>query len=414
MVPISKGHRRGTHRAVCPAATLERLQPRLQAAGITRVANVTGLDRIGVPVVMVVRPASRSLVVAQGKGLDLAAATASGLMESLEAWHAEQIAPDLTAPFSWLVRAADLVDVHRLPARRNSRFSDDLPIPWVAGRDLLAGEIPVFVPYPLVHTVFTAPPAAGSACFCSSTCGLASGNTREEALVHAICEAIEHDALAIWHARSSAEQAASRIEPASIDDPDALDLLERFSAADLGVAIYDATSDVGVATFHAEIMERGARLAPFFPRPVAGDGCHPARSIALLRALSEAAQSRLTYIAGARDDIRDDDYLLQPAHRQRAARRIFGQAGPQRFHDVPTFESDRFADDLAHLKDRLQQIGISQLAVVDLAQPGFDDISVVRVVIPGLEGTVHHPEVVPGPRAQREQLRVRPLAEAML
>ena len=44
-----KAYRRGTHRTVDPATTLARAQPHLASMGITRVANVTGLDRIGVP-----------------------------------------------------------------------------------------------------------------------------------------------------------------------------------------------------------------------------------------------------------------------------------------------------------------------------------------------------------------------------
>jgi YcaO-like protein with predicted kinase domain len=78
----------GTHRSIAPAKTIERAQPHLRHMGITRVANVTGLDRIGIPVVMVTRPNSRSVSVSQGKGLDLDAAKASALMESIEVWHA--------------------------------------------------------------------------------------------------------------------------------------------------------------------------------------------------------------------------------------------------------------------------------------------------------------------------------------
>ena len=86
-----KAYRRGTHRTVDPAATLARLQPHLAGMGITRIANVTGLDRIGVPVVMVCRPNARSLAVSQGKGLTLDAAKASGVMEAIELYHAEHI-----------------------------------------------------------------------------------------------------------------------------------------------------------------------------------------------------------------------------------------------------------------------------------------------------------------------------------
>jgi len=42
----------GTFRACDPAETFARLRPILPKVGITRVADVTGLDRIGIPVAM--------------------------------------------------------------------------------------------------------------------------------------------------------------------------------------------------------------------------------------------------------------------------------------------------------------------------------------------------------------------------
>src|SRR5690349_5920121 len=78
-------------RGVPPEETLERIRPLMPLAGITRVADVTWLDTIGIPVVMVVRPNARSLSVAQGKGLNIIAARVSGIMESLECFHAERV-----------------------------------------------------------------------------------------------------------------------------------------------------------------------------------------------------------------------------------------------------------------------------------------------------------------------------------
>lgn len=72
------------NRSVPPAETVARVRRFMPAFGITRIANVTGLDTIGIPVVMVCRPNSRSISVSQGKGPDLDAARASGLMESVE------------------------------------------------------------------------------------------------------------------------------------------------------------------------------------------------------------------------------------------------------------------------------------------------------------------------------------------
>src|SRR6266536_3026160 len=80
-------YRFGTHRAATPAETLRRIKPLLAPAGITRLADVTGLDWVGLPVYQAIRPNSRSLSVSQGKGLTRAQAKASALMESLAACH---------------------------------------------------------------------------------------------------------------------------------------------------------------------------------------------------------------------------------------------------------------------------------------------------------------------------------------
>src|SRR4051812_49014900 len=120
--PIKKSFRDGTHRLIHPEETLSRLSAHLHALGITRVANVTGLDCIGIPVVMVCRPNSRSLATSQGKGLTLASAKVSGIMESIELQHAEQIAkPLLFGSYVDLRRSHTLIDVDALPRIRNSR-----------------------------------------------------------------------------------------------------------------------------------------------------------------------------------------------------------------------------------------------------------------------------------------------------
>ena len=82
----------GTHRVVEPKATLARVLPLAPRFGITRLANLTGLDTLGIPVAAAYRPNSRSIAVFQGKGTTLEAAKASALMEAAEAWHAEHIA----------------------------------------------------------------------------------------------------------------------------------------------------------------------------------------------------------------------------------------------------------------------------------------------------------------------------------
>ena len=75
--------------------TLARITPLAwKQFGITRVANITGLDNIGIPVYVSVRPNSKSLSVSQGKGVSDDLAKISAMMESIETWHAENIEPN--------------------------------------------------------------------------------------------------------------------------------------------------------------------------------------------------------------------------------------------------------------------------------------------------------------------------------
>ena len=128
--------------------------------GITRVANVTGLDRIGVPVVMVVRPNSRSVAVSQGKGLTLAAAKASGVMEAAELWHAEHITkPLMLATFDELRREHRVADPDRLP-RAGGTFEPHTPLLWIEGWDVVGGGS-VWVPFELVSANYTLPHPTG-------------------------------------------------------------------------------------------------------------------------------------------------------------------------------------------------------------------------------------------------------------
>jgi YcaO cyclodehydratase, ATP-ad Mg2+-binding len=166
---VVKRFRDGTHRTVSPDETLARVRPLLPALGITRVANVTGLDRIGVPVVMVCRPNSRSVAVSQGKGLTLAAAKASGIMEAAEGFHAERIEQPLRLGSSHELRRTLLVaDVEGLPLLRDSGWHPDLQILWIEATDLNSDER-VWGPYEVVHSSYTHPLPTGSGCFAATT-----------------------------------------------------------------------------------------------------------------------------------------------------------------------------------------------------------------------------------------------------
>lgn len=367
--------------------------------GITRIANVTGLDYLGIPVVMVARPNSRILAVTQGKGIDLDHAKASGVMEAVESFHGERISlPLKLLTYSEIARGHAVVDPAALPAVPDSLYHPHLPILWIEGFDLMSRR-PVWLPYESVHVNFTLPLPQGSGCFPATTNGLASGNHILEAISSGICEVVERDADALWLQEDEAGQQARRVDLATIDDEHSRAILEKYRQAQMAVEVWDTTTDIGIPAFRCHIYEAennpNDSQGTFF-----GAGCHPSRSVALLRALTEAAQSRLTYISGSRDDIERRDYRRPddetPAERRR---REAPTAPARRFQATASGDSDTLNEDLHWELARLKAAGLSQAVVVDLAMPEFN-LPVVKVVIPGLETVPDGPDYIPGPRAR--------------
>lgn len=391
----------GTHRLVSPDETVARMKPLLPVMGITRVADVTGLDTLGVPVVMVTRPNARSISVSQGKGLTLSAARASGVMESIEQWHAEHIhLPLKLGSVSELRHRHRLLDVQGLPRLSAATLHDDLRLFWVAGMDVTAGA-PTWVPFEVVHTDFSLPLLAASGALVMSSNGLASGNHPLEAVSHAVCELIERDASTLWRLSAQDERRRARVDLSTVDDPACRSILDRVERADVRAFVWDITSDIGVPAFSCALVDR----SPNAQRPLGpmvGSGCHPERGVALLRALTEAAQSRLTIITGARDDVRaqgngpDED--LAAARRFHATH---GDAPAERsFQDAPNHTGETIDDDVAWELDRLRAAGLQQIVAVDLTRIELG-IPVMRVVIPGLEPLHDTPGYVLGARAKR-------------
>jgi YcaO-like protein with predicted kinase domain len=364
--------------------------------GITRLGNVTGLDRIGIPVVVAVRPNSRSVSASQGKGLDLVQAMTSALMEAAEGFHAEEVGQGQRATYRELAADRCVIDPVTL-CTTGRPFDVDAEISWLEGYDLLRQE-PCWVPGEIVHTDYTQPL---DGYFLAGSNGLASGNHPVEAISSAICELIERDAVAVWGALGVRAKAQRALDIASIEDPDCRALLAKYDKAGIAVRLWNVTTDIGIAAVLCDIHDPSGD-EPRRLRRFHGAGCHPDRAVALARALTEAAQTRLTYITGIRDDLLPSEYEEPPtadivdalldALRQENA--------PHSFREVRTFAADCLSQDLHWELERLQSVGFPRVVTVNLTRADFN-IPVVRVVIPGLEGDIKHPHYVPGARARR-------------
>jgi ribosomal protein S12 methylthiotransferase accessory factor len=292
-----------------------------------------------------------------------------------------------------------MVDVGRLPRLSSGAYHDHLRLLWIEGRDLCGGA-PAWLPFEMVHTNYTLPLPPGSGSFSMSSSGLASGNHLLEAVSHAICELVERDATTLWHCRSEERRLRTRVDLTTVDDPGCRDVIVRCERAGVSVAVWEITTEIGIPAFKCAIAES----SPDLHRPIGpmgGMGCHPAREIALLRALTEAAQSRVTLIAGSRDDVRHGrpdpaPYLDTLA---RFHDRLSAPGPTRRFGDAPTWRGETFEADVAWELERLTACGMTQVVVVDLTRREFG-VPVVRVVIPGLETLHDIPGYTPGARAR--------------
>ncbi|MGE2817982.1 YcaO-like family protein [Mycobacterium heidelbergense] len=390
-----KRHRLGTHRTCSPVETVAAVRPRMAELGITRIADVTGLDRIGLPVFMAVRPNSRAISVAQGKGVTRDAAVASALMEAVEGWHCERVDVALAYDsYAALRRRARTVDPMRLPVRRGAVFQPSYPLLWAEAAELITGE-PIWIPFECVSTNFVEPNRAGET-FIASTNGLASGNHRLEAIVHGLCELIERDSYALWLARGGSDQAGTRVDLTTVHDGAVQGLLSQLSDAGVLLAVWELTADTGVPAFYCQLVDH-----PNTPRWAhlgvsAGMGCHLDAVVALLRAVTEAVQSRLTSISGSRDDMFHYDTQAN-LDDVRATAELFQRPADRAFTRVD-LSTETFKDDVAWLGAALAQIGLDSVAVVDLTRPDIG-IPVVKVVVAGLETNPEDDHYAPGERA---------------
>jgi len=242
----------------------------------------------------------------------------------------------------------------------------------------------------------------GQTCFGMTSNGLASGNHLLEAIVHAICEVVERDAMTLWYSRKIQTRKSTFLDLNSCKDLNCEQLIARFRESSLQILVWDIISDIGIPSFLCLLYE-GTSDPSRLQYTSSGMGCHVSRSIALLRAMTESAQSRLTLIAGSRDDMFRDQYeksrFLSNDLMQYQSLRPLNDKG-RSLKTMPTFERETFNKDLALILEKLQSAGIKQVVVVALTEAD-SPFQVVKVIIPGLEGLDDHPMYSPGPRAQR-------------
>jgi ribosomal protein S12 methylthiotransferase accessory factor YcaO len=254
---------------------------------ITRVANITGLDHIGVPVYCVHRPASKTVSVNCGKSIYPLLARAGAIAEGIECSIFENpntpIRIGRCEPFAYPVAKGKCWELSdKVPIERVTHYQSgkeiDIPsdLVWIDARER--------------KCVLR---------FQSSSNGQALGLTFDDAFLAGLYETIERNAATSWALLWEAGHAPQRstLPHASY--------VRAVAKAGLQLFLFYIPHTVNVPVYWALLVDPSGGHGAF-----AGWGCDLNSGVAAERAILEAIQSRCVYIAGARDDIERRDYKL--------------------------------------------------------------------------------------------------------
>ena len=376
---------KGTHRIIPPNETIKNNEEKCKIAGITRITEITHLDRIGLPVFSAIRPTSQdgAISIYGGKGISSEHAKASAMMEGFERYSAEKQDENLvTGTVSEISSKGNTIDVEslNLPKDFKKENIELFNLEWNICHDLISGD-DYYVPSNAIYHPYVLEDNSCQSLFKSNTNGLASGNSLEEAILHGMFEVIERDA---WSIFELTHKNYKQIDLDSIESETVNDALSKFSENDIKIKLMDFTADVNIPTIAASADDTLLKDAGLL---TLGIGTHLDPEVAVLRALTEVAQSRATQIHGAREDtVRADFARTAGYERMKRINKYYFQEEDEkiRLSDIENRSTDSITKDIDIVLDELKSNEIEHVLYYDLTRPELN-VNVVRVIIPTME-----------------------------
>ena len=376
---------KGTHRIIPPAKTIENHENKAKIAGITRITEITDLDRVGLPVFSAIRPTAEdgAISIYGGKGISKDHAKASALMEGFERYSAEKHESDETiiADLNEISKKGRYIEPRSLniPKKYEKEDISKIPIEWSISHDLISDN-DYYVPTNAIYHPYI-PKENAQSLFKSNTNGLASGNNLEESILHGILEVIERDA---WSIFELTHKNYSQINLDTIENDIINDALLKFENEGIKIKLMDFTADIDIPTIAASADDTVLKDPGLL---TLGMGSHLNPEVAVLRALTEVAQSRATQIHGSREDTVRADFAREAGYERmkRINKYYFKQEENQiNLSDIEDKSTSFITQDIDIVKEELIAHDISKILYTDLTRPEID-VSVVRVVIPEME-----------------------------
>ncbi len=356
--------------------------------GITRVADVTGIDRIGIPVVNSIKPSLKGSCIQHGKGITLRAAKVSAIMESAERHYALNADIDsFMGTYNEVKKSFPVIPIDKMLCFKSSLFHEELSIYWTLGWDIM-NQVEVAAPLAMVELAGEKTIARNFSTghFQFTSNGLAAGFTMLEAISQAIFEVVERDAITCNSFASSASGSVfplKRVELSSIQYPDILSLLAQFEKAGIKPGLFDCTVDTDIPTFNCYLLD-DERHPSFLLTQGMGTDLDPVTAIA--RSMTEAAQTRAVYKSGARDFFFLEQYEALLPKRSSNFQSILNEVPAS--VDLSAAEPvliETYEEIIQICLEKFKQLGLEQVLVFPLTKEE-NEITVVRVLVPGMEG----------------------------
>ena len=368
-----KGYRYDQDKLLTPEETIRRVRDRLGALDLKLLQDTRRIDdgRLGIPVYLSLLGVDARRVVPthkqMGKGATPVQAEASALMELVERFSFFTYLDDgpldfgcprdlggQALPFSLLSRS--LFDTSPA-AEAAARLYEDWPLYFVPATNLTRGEA-VYLP---IHWFY----------LIEEYNGPAAGNCLEEAVLQGLGEVVERHVGSII---SYEHRPTPAIDPDSVTDPVARELLEKFKNNGIILHLRDFSLDTGIPTVAALAYDPSTFPADSEIVFAAGTTTDPTKS--LIRALTEVAQ-----LAG--DFHRRTSYrpTLPKYETLEEAAYLMAPSPLKPLDSLPNLSRPNLKDEIRLCLEALSRLGLEVL-VVNITHPALN-LPAVYVLIPG-------------------------------
>lgn len=381
-------------RAVRPQTTLRYAKAWAKLAGVHEVRDITAMDCLGVPMFVSERRGAASSTYTFGKGRFPMNSEVGAYMEAIESYFSEPGVARVETRCGWPSELsgvrADCDPILEYAPKFDYRADPNRALLLARAEDVESG-VEGWIPAELAFN--RAPPDVDKPLYGSSSNGLASGNTVLEASIHALYELIERDIWSIEFVHNRSAQVDHGGLPCYVRK-----IVEAAARNGLRLVTRYVPNDYGIPFFAAFLFDPNKLERRLFN---GGWGCHHGRGIALMRAVTEAAQSRLAFLHGRREPKRSDDPLAEADRMRQQIETVSNTTSSIRFEDIPEQHlATPLAAQWAAAASCLRRV-IDRPIYRVIYTPSEGPLHVVRLIVPLLEHFTPSTMRI-GPRMQAE------------